>query len=298
LLNLNAFPSLRPELVVSLLKQSGRSAYGGTLLMLFKFQTQTQCSLFLYFRLSSKNMSLSKRSTKLLKHNADSKLSATVREVVFGLEDGMVSTLGVITGIAIGTANHFVVILSGFVVIAVEALSMAAGSYLSSKSVREVEDHKLKQESKELKKFPKAEVAELKEMYVIEGVSEKDAEKIANEISKHPKLMLKEMACHQLKIIPDKKEEPVRNAFLMGISYIVGGIIPVAPYFFRSVYSALPISIIITLIALFIVGAGRTKFTAQKWWKSGFELMMISAGAALVGYLVAKIVESAFGVVA
>ena len=69
-----------------------------------------------------------------------------------------------------------------------------------------------------------------------------------------------------------------------------------APYFFRSVYGAVPYSVVITLVALFCVGAARTRYTAQKWWKSGFELMLVSAGAAAVGYLVAKFVEMAFGV--
>lgn len=228
-------------------------------------------------------------------HHGNPRLAATVREVVFGLEDSMVSTLGVVTGIAVGTANQFVVILSGFVVIAVEALSMSAGSYLSSKSVREVEERKLDEERTELKLFPKEEQKELAVMYRQEGLDAASAAKIAAEVSKHKRLLLKEMAHHELKIIPENLEEPRRNAFLMGVSYIVGGLIPMAPYFFRSVYGAVPYSVIITLIALFCVGAGRTKYTAQKWWKSGFELMLVSAGAALVGYLVAKFVEMAFG---
>ncbi|HBF67393.1 MAG TPA: hypothetical protein DDW36_03145 [Candidatus Magasanikbacteria bacterium] len=237
---------------------------------------------------------MEKHSTYL--HHGNPRLTSTVREVVFGLEDGMVSTLGVITGIAVGTQNQFVVILSGFVLIAVEALSMGAGSYLSSKSVKEVEERKLAEEKEELERYPAEEQKELAAMYCAEGLTAPQAAKIAAEVSKHKQLLLKEMAHSELKIIPDALDEPRRNALLMGLSYIVGGLIPVAPYFFRSVLGAIPFSVVITLVGLFLVGAARTKYTAQRWWKSGLELMMVSAGAALVGYLVAKFVEMAFGV--
>jgi len=68
-----------------------------------------------------------------------SKFLESIREVIFGMEDGLVSTLGVITGIAAGTENSFIVVLTGFVVVCVESLSMAAGTYLSSKSLHQIE---------------------------------------------------------------------------------------------------------------------------------------------------------------
>ncbi len=77
---------------------------------------------------------------KLLRYRGNNsyRLPIVFREMIFGLDDGVVSTLGAITGIAIGTGSAYIVILSGLVIIAVETLSMAAGTYLSSKSEREI----------------------------------------------------------------------------------------------------------------------------------------------------------------
>ena len=79
-----------------------------------------------------------------------SKVEGSIREIVFGAEDSLVSTLGAITGIAAGTNNEFVVVLSGVVLIVVEALSMSAGSYLSSKSAREVYNLRHRQDTSRL----------------------------------------------------------------------------------------------------------------------------------------------------
>lgn len=76
-----------------------------------------------------------------------------IRELVFGAQDGMVSTLGALTGIAIGSGNHFFVILSGLVVVAVEATSMGIGSYLSTKSVAEIAKRRFKAERSEIGRY-------------------------------------------------------------------------------------------------------------------------------------------------
>jgi len=95
-------------------------------------------------------------------HNQKSGIIPFVREIVFGVEDGMISTLGVLVGIAVGTNNHFVIILSGFVIIVVESISMGVGSYLSAKSVREIVERKLEEEKMELTEYPEQERKELK----------------------------------------------------------------------------------------------------------------------------------------
>ena len=90
-------------------------------------------------------------------HHQKSKILPLLREVVFGVEDGMVSTLGAITGIATATGNYFIVVLSGVVVISVESISMGVGSYISNHSVKQLEKRKLYEEEIEVKKYPEAE---------------------------------------------------------------------------------------------------------------------------------------------
>lgn len=227
-------------------------------------------------------------------HHQNQKSASTLREMVFGMEDGMVSTLGAVTGIAAATLSHFTVVLSGLVIVSVESISMAVGSYLSSKSARALNERKLKEEKTELDKFPKEEKEELMDMYIIDGWPKKMAETMAEEASKNKDLFLQEMAYRELGIVPENLENPIKNGAIMWVSYVLGGSIPVFPYFFLPVVSAIPISIIITLIALFILGAYTGKHTKRSWWKSGLEMLGLASAAALVGYLVGQGVERFF----
>lgn len=216
---------------------------------------------------------------------------SSVREVVFGAEDGMVSTLGTITGIAIGTGDHFVVVLAGIVIIAVESISMGVGSYLSSKSEKEVDEQKIREEREEIKKFPKEERDEMEEMYIADGWPKKLAKEMADTAGKNPELLLKEMAYRELKVFPDSTEAPLKNGLLMLISYIGGGIIPVMPYFFLPIQTALITSISITLCGLFGLGVATTRFTKRNWMKAGLEMLTLATLAAAVGYFVGASVD-------
>lgn len=224
-------------------------------------------------------------------HHTHTGKSATIRELVFGLEDGMVSTLGAVTGIAAATRDPFTTILAGLVVVAVESISMGVGSYLSSKSVRAIEERKLAEEREELEKFPDEEKRELIDMYARDGWSKGLAVMMAEEAAKNQNLFLQEMAYRELKIFPDELEEPGRNGLIMGVSYIVGGTVPLLPYFFRAPALALVISIAVTLMALFGLGVYAAKFSKRVWWRAGLEMLALAGLAALIGYGVGQAVE-------
>lgn len=224
-------------------------------------------------------------------HHEDPGLATTIREVVFGMEDGMVSTLGSITGIAAATGNHFTVILAGFVIICVESISMAVGSFLSSKSEKEIDEHKLHEERAEIQKYPEEEEKELVEMYVNDGWPQELATQMAAVARENPDMMLTEMAYRELGIIPGNLENPLKNGLFMFVSYIIGGLVPLIPYIVLPIHSAVPISIVVTLVGLFILGAVTTKFSKRSWWKSGLEMLALAAFAAAVGYAVGQLID-------
>lgn len=214
--------------------------------------------------------------------------TALIREGVFGMEDGMVSTFGAITGIATATQNPFTVILSGSIIIAVECISMAVGSYLSSKSERAIDERKLHEERIELKTYPEEEKKELVGMYVKDGWPKELATKMAEVASQNKKLFLKEMAYRELKVFPENLESPIKNAVTMGLTYIVGGLLPLFPYFFIPIQEAIFVSMGISLVGLFLLGAATTKFSKRPWWRAGLEMVALAAAAAGVGYLVGQ----------
>lgn len=225
-------------------------------------------------------------------HHRNSKIADTIREVVFGLEDGMVSTFGAVTGIAAATQDHFTVVLAGLIVIGVESVSMGVGSYLSSKSERAVDERKLQEERQELKQFPEEEKQELIDMYRKDGWSDTLSEHMAEEAAQNKELFLKEMAYRELKVFPDKKEEPLKNGVVMGIAYIIGGAVPLVPYFaLPDVRTGIFASLLITPIGLFLLGAFVTKYSKQSWLRTGFEMALLGGLAAGIGYLVGQVVD-------
>lgn len=220
----------------------------------------------------------------------------SLREVVFGIEDGIVSTLGALTGIAIGTNSTYVVILSGFVIIFVESLSMAAGTFLSSKSEREMHEHMLREEEQEIEEQPEVERQELVDFYTTRGFAPNEIELIVNRVTSNKKLWLEEMAFKELKIIPEDTTTPKTDAAFMGVSYIFGGIIPLASYFFLPIRFAVPISVILSIALIFFVGYTKGRLVQINRWRSGLEMTLVSFSAAVVGYVIGAVVSHYFGV--
>src|SRR5690348_8031501 len=126
-------------------------------------------------------------------HHRFGRLLDAIRELVFGLEDGLVSTLGAVAGIAAGTEDGRIVVLSGLVLISVEALSMAAGSYLSNKSHQEMLQKRIADEREEIETKPEEETEELRVMYRQRGFTEPEVEILVSRIVQDKELWLEEI---------------------------------------------------------------------------------------------------------
>lgn len=215
-----------------------------------------------------------------------------IRDIVFGTQDGLVSTLGVLIGVARGTEDHGTVIIAGLVIIIVESLSMAAGSYLSSKSNRQYQEHLLSHERNEIENDIENEKKEIIEMYRARGYKDKEISMIQKRLLSDKDLLLEDMAHKELGIFPHRFENPLANAGFMGISYIVGGFIPVLPYLILSrLGTAMIVSTVVTLTALFSLGAVKGRLFKVNWFKSGLEILVIAGSATGIGFLVGSLIR-------
>ena len=224
-------------------------------------------------------------------HHGVGNVRTTLREAVFGVQDGLISTLGALTGIAAGTRDAKAVVVAGFVIIVVESLSMAAGSYLSSKSQREYLERLLKEEEEEIIRNPEGERQEIVDMYRLRGFTDPEIDMIARRLMSNPKLLLEDMAHKELGISPTSLEEPLGNAFVMGTTYVAGGLIPVLCYLALPIQTALPVSIGGTFAALFLFGGLKGRIVQQNWWRSGLEMVSVAGMAALAGWLIGRVVD-------
>lgn len=223
-------------------------------------------------------------------HHQKTLFLSNIRELVFGVQDGMVSTLGALTGIAIGSGNHFFIILSGLIIIAVESTSMGIGSYLSTKSVIDVDKRKIEEEKSELENDLSGEIEELTDIYVKEGWSSVLAREMALEASKNNVLFLQEMTHKELGIRKEL-EKPLYSGIFMFFSYMVGGSIPILSYLFLPVFPAVFFSVGITLFALFLLGCLVAKFTKQSLWKAGLRMLFVAGIAVVIGLVVGNVVS-------
>lgn len=204
----------------------------------------------------------------------------------------MVSTLGAITGIAIGSQDHYTVVLSGTVIIAVESISMSIGSYISKRSEYEVNQRRIEEEKEEIAKFPEQEKQELLQMFIRDGWPSDLAKEMSETASKDPNLMLTEMTHRELLLVDESSNDAFKKGFLMFASYIIGGLFPIAAYLVLPIQSAMPISVGITLIGLFGIGSVTTKYSKVSWLKSGGHVLLLGVIALLVGYFIGELLSS------
>ncbi|MBU0731653.1 VIT1/CCC1 transporter family protein [Patescibacteria group bacterium] len=233
---------------------------------------------------------MEKSRAKLIHNQKPTKLSA-IREIIFGMQDGMVSTLGAITGIAVGSQDKFMVILSGIVIISVESISMGIGSYVANKSEKGIDAKKLEEESSEIDESPHTEKEELANMYKQDGWPEKISKSMADTASKDKQLMLKEMSLRELNLSGKSHVSAFKLGIFMFFSYIIGGFIPLCAYFFLPISASIYISIVCTMLGLFLLGSITSRYTVDSWLKSGLRILILGGIALIVGYLAGRLVN-------
>jgi len=231
------------------------------------------------------------RLTKKLieERHIHSRTGGSIKEFVLGVEDGLVSNLGLVSGFAGAVIGSPIIILAGVIAMLAGAISMSAGTYLGQKSQREVYERELDKFGK--KKMPKITEAEMRKLCMKEGMRGKELEKIVQRMISQKKVWFDFISKEEYEVISSKLDSPIKSAGVMGLSFVVGAFIPILPYLFiNSIYSALILSVVFTVLALFAFGALKTIYTGTSWVKSGFEMMIVGVVAALLGYVVGNFV--------
>ena len=163
---------------------------------------------------------------------------------------------------------------------------MAAVAYTSSKAAKDFYKSQVEMEKKEIKEIPKEEVKEIHDIYHRKGFRGSFLDKIVKKITSNKRLWVSTMLTEELHLFPKQFGKPLKDSVVVGGSAIVGSIIPILPFFFLGVKSAIICSLIVSLIVLFVTGAIKAKVTIGNWLKSGIEMAAIGMGAAVIGFLV------------
>lgn len=216
----------------------------------------------------------------------------TVRDVVIGMSDGLTVPFALaagLSGIAVGTS---IIVTAGFAEIAAGAIAMGLGGFLAAKSEREHYHNEKERERREVKEVPHMEELEIYELMEEYGVTKEECTPLMNALKRNPTAWVNFMMKFELGLEEPDPKRSIYSAVTIGGSYIVGGLIPLMPYIvIEDVKEALLISVIITLLALFVFGFVKGKFTGIKPLWSGIETMFIGGTAAAAAFFIASLFE-------
>ncbi|HZQ60718.1 MAG TPA: VIT1/CCC1 transporter family protein [Casimicrobiaceae bacterium] len=211
-----------------------------------------------------------------------------LRAAVFGVNDGLVSNASLILGVAGASSDPHTVLITGIAGMTAGAFAMAAGEYVSVQSQRELYEHQIGLEREELKQYPEAEAQELALIYAAKGLPTKEADRLAHRLIADPEHALDTLAREELGLNPAELGSPWGAAVSSFVSFAAGALLPLLPYIFFS-SNPLPVSIGITAVALFSVGALLSLFTGKQALHSGMRMLALGILAGAVTHLIGRL---------
>jgi vacuolar iron transporter family protein len=228
-----------------------------------------------------------------------------VREVIFGTQDGLLTTLGLVSVVGAATVTRYTILVAGLAGSLAGMIAMGAGAYISSKSQLDVAEAEVERESRELRANPEREFEELVQLFEEEGLPDSDARVVAEKIAQRPSAMLNAMTQKELGISL-ATHDPLREGLVMAAAFLVGAVVPLAPWFFAGtdhvvtiglldVSPALLLSVSATILLLFGMGWGKARIAHQNRVRSAFEIVAIGLAAAVTGYVIGTLLPRILG---
>ena len=212
-------------------------------------------------------------------------------DLVFGANDGIITTFAVVAGATGANLSAAVVTIIGLANLLGDGLSMCLGNYLGLKSERDYQREQRQKELWEIQHIPEVEIDELKEIFKKWGFAGADLDRAASIISQNPSAWADIMMTHELGILEEADRYPARHGLATFIAFAVAGFVPILPYVAGlDGPTAFWSSLSLTALALFTIGALRSKITAVRFLRAGIEMLLVGGLAAGAAYLIGEII--------
>ncbi|MCX6350884.1 MAG: VIT1/CCC1 transporter family protein [Bacteroidetes bacterium] len=212
-----------------------------------------------------------------------------VRDVVIGMSDGLTVPFALAAGLSGAIDNTTIIVTAGLAEIAAGSIAMGLGGFLASKGDREHYDNELSREYREVQDVPEREAQEIIEIFEEYGITKEEATPVVEALKRNPDKWVDFMMKFELGLEQPSRKRAYTSALTIGFSYIVGGFIPLIPYMvYKDAGKGLIASAVITLIALFVFGIIKGRYTGTKPLKSGVETLLIGGIAAATAYFIAS----------
>ena len=225
-------------------------------------------------------------------HEHHLKSSDTIRDIVIGMSDGLTVPFALAAGLSGAVQSSGIVVTAGIAEIVAGSIAMGLGGFLAGKTESDHYNSELQREYDEVERVPEQEKLEVREVFAGFGLSEKLQHEVVEEIAKDKDKWVDFMMRYELGLEKPQANRASQSAVTIGISYIVGGIIPLSPYFLiSSSVEALYYSCFITAFCLFIFGYFKSKVTGQPPFSGALKVLIIGALAAAAAFGMAKLIN-------
>lgn len=217
--------------------------------------------------------------------------ASRLAEIILGGQDGLVNVLGVILGVAAATSDTRIVVAAGLAAAFAESVSMGAVAYTSTLAEADFYESERDREYRHIQRVPNLEKDEIRKIYREKGFEGDLLERIVATITANQDIWVAVMMAEEHQLSPIDRRQAWKAAFVVGISAIIGSLIPLAPFAFLSVGASMWAAGIITALVLFTGGAYKARVTVGHPGRSGLEMAAIGILSALAGYVVGVLLK-------
>jgi VIT1/CCC1 family predicted Fe2+/Mn2+ transporter len=220
----------------------------------------------------------------------------SIREVVFGVNDGLVSITGIIVGVTSSRMSSHQIIIAGLAAVIAAAISMGLGQYLSTVAQNEYFLAERQREYREVAEIPHEERAEVEHIYRAQGFNTQEVEILTRRVTADPDRWVDFMMKEELGILLDSLDNPWTTSLVMGTAVVAGAIPPIVPYLLIPRASQAEIwAIVFAIVVAFGLGVLKAKVAKSSWWKSGVQFLLVTAAAVVVGFFGGRLLGTLFG---
>jgi len=217
--------------------------------------------------------------------------SETVRDIVIGMSDGLTVPFALAAGLSGAVETTGIIITAGLAEVAAGAIAMGLGGYLAARTDAEHFASERVREERETKEVPETEAAEVAEVFRSYGLSDNTVSTVVTAIRADPRRWVDFMMRFELGMEEPDPRRARNSALTIALSYIAGGMVPLAPYFFfRSIHTALIASVIVTLLALLVFGYVKGRFTTARPFRSAWQTVIVGGLAATAAFVIARLI--------
>jgi VIT1/CCC1 family predicted Fe2+/Mn2+ transporter len=217
--------------------------------------------------------------------------SRMIHDIVIGMSDGLTVPFALAAGLSGAVGSSFVVVVAGLAEMAAGGISMGLGGYLAGRSELDTYRSELERERGEVRELPDAEIAEVRQIFTTYGLEGQNLDTVVHAVTSNPKTWVAFMMREELGLENPDPRQALRSALTIGLSYVLGGLVPLAPYVVgMPIGTALLASVAVTLLALLIFGAFRAHFTGVPILRGAFQTVLVGGIAAGAAYVLARVV--------